>query len=148
MKRKVQAVTAALLLATIACRDAPEPDVAATNRFGSEYEIVTNENDALPDEPPALVGDTLFAHVAYPGGCTDHDFELVSEVRSDTARLWLRHQDHGDDCEAWISDRVEMLVSESVKQAPTILLMNPNASEPFVLRWGSIRTERDTSRGL
>lgn len=91
------------------------------------------------------MGDTLSAQVAYSGGCTDHDFELHVEVRSDTARLWLRHSDHGDDCEGMISDRIEIDVPEDALDARTILLLNPNAPEPFILRWGEI-SEPETPR--
>lgn len=139
MMKKVRVAAVILLLSATACREASEvQETDDPNRFGSAYEIVTNERQALPDEPPALMGDTLSAQVAYPGGCTDHDFELHTEVRLDTARLWLRHSDYGDDCEGMINDRIEIDVPEDVLDARTILLLNPNAPEPFVLRWGDV----------
>lgn len=142
--RKVQLTAALLILSSLACDDSADQGVVREDRFGSDYQITTNENPALPDEPPALLGDTLVAHLAYPGGCEDHDFVLETEVRSDTARLWLRHDNHGDDCEAMIQDRFEERVPEDVLSAPTILLMNPNASEPYVLRWGEVYESRPT----
>lgn len=133
-KVRASLLYAALLLG--ACGEAPEEPQADPGQFGSSYDVVTNEHDALPDEPPTLFGDTLVAHVVYSGGCRDHDFELHSEVSSDTARLWLRHASHGDDCEASINERIETTVPPDVMNAGTILLLNPNASEPFVIRWG------------
>ena len=134
---KVQVALLAFALAVLGCENTSEDQQTRNaDRFGSGYEIVTNEEPALPDEPPALVGDSLFAHVAYPGGCQDHDFELESDVANDTARVWLRHQGHGDDCEGMIRDRIEMQVPEDVVNAETVLLLNPNADIPFVLRWG------------
>lgn len=124
------------LLAAGCGGEATQEDGVDSGRFGSSYEIVTNEEPALPDEPPTLVGDTLLAHITYPGGCQDHDFELQSDVANDTARIWLRHRAHGDDCEGLIRDRIEMRVPEEVASANTILLLNPNADVPFVVRWG------------
>ncbi len=115
---------------------ADEADETDAGPFGSPYEVILGEHDSMPDEPPALFGDTLALHVAYGGGCRDHDFELLSEVRADTAKLWLRHIDNGDDCEAWIRDRIELTVPPAVLDAGTIWLINPNGFEPFVLRWG------------
>lgn len=128
----------ALILSIVGCERTPEdtPDTHDRGRFGSGYEILTNETSAAPDEPPAIVSDTLKALVSYPGGCEDHEFEIDSEVRRDTSRLWLRHDAGGDDCEAMITDRLELPVSSDVLEANTILLLNPNADVPFVLRWG------------
>lgn len=149
LMRKVQAVTAVIILLLVGCgNDETQNETRGPDQFGNDYEIVTNEEPALPDEPPALVGDTLFAHVAYPGGCADHDFELETEVRSDTARLWLRHDARGDDCEGMISDRLDIRVPENVLDAETIVLLNPNQPEPFVLRWGALPTRADRSGAM
>ena len=134
---KVQAAALAFALFVGGCGDASNDDAAQnSNRFGSDYEIVTNEEPALPDEPPALVGDTLLAHISYPGGCEDHEFELETDIANDTARVWLRHQAHGDDCEGMIRDRIEVRVPEEVAAANTVVLLNPNADVPFVVKWG------------
>ena len=131
--------TAALLLmiAIVGCggqkpsEDAPRVE----GRFGDGYQILTNEHPDAPDDPPAIVSDSLSLLVAYAGGCQDHDFSLQHETARDTTRLWLRHSNGGDDCEAMIFDRLQLELPEDVLESPTILLLNPNSEAAFIVRW-------------
>lgn len=117
--------------------DAPR----AEGRFGDGYQILTNEHPDAPDEAPAIVADSLSLLVAYSGGCQDHDFELQHETARDTTRLWLRHSDGGDDCEAMVYDRFRFELPEEVLESPTILLLNPNAEAEFIVRWNAAAME-------
>lgn len=125
------------LLFAAGCRDedgtAPGAD---DGRFGDPYDIVLNHAPAGPDEPPAIASDSLVALVTYPGGCTDHDFELDYEADPDTARLWIHHDAYGDDCEALLQDRLALPVPAEALESAIIVLLNPNDPTPFILRWG------------
>lgn len=137
--RLAAAVLPLLLAASIGCDDATRPGGDASNegRFGASYEIVTNLMPAEPDEPPAIVNDSVSAMVSYAGGCEDHEFTLRSSAASDTARVWLRHDNGGDACEALITERITLPLPGSVLEASRVELLNPNADVPFILRWGS-----------
>ena len=113
-----------------------EPKAApGGSRFGNDYEIVMSEEPAAPDEPPALRGDTLTATVAYPGGAETHDFALRHETASDTARLWLHHDAASDADTTRVLDDVRLTVPQKALRASTVVLLNPQGGEPFVLRW-------------
>lgn len=124
-----------LLAGAVGCGPAEDQADEPRGRFGSPYEVVTNVASTAPDEPPALISDSLSVMVAYPGGCADHAFTLGSSVDGDTAVVWLRHDDGGDRCEALITERIRVAVPPSVLDAHRIHLVNPNADVPFVLRW-------------
>ena len=104
-------------------------------RFGDPYEVETNTSPAAPDEPPALIADSLSVLVSYPGGCADHHFDLGSSLVGDSATVWIRHDSGGDGCEARISDRIQLDVPESVLGAPNVYLLNPTGDAPYLLRW-------------
>ena len=104
-------------------------------RFGNNYEIVLGTSPAAPDEPPTLRNDTLVATVTYAGGEKTHSFDLRHEVSGDTARLWLRHDAEGDRDSTRMVDEVKMPVPQEALNAPTVVLLNPQDGEPFVLRW-------------
>jgi hypothetical protein len=124
------------LLAAGGCGSDREPSAApAGSRFGADYEIVLGESPAAPDEPPVLRGDTLTATVAYRGGEETHDFTLGHEVREDTARLWLRHDAAGEEDTARVLDEVRLPAPPEALDASTVVLLNPQGGEPFVLRW-------------
>ena len=112
----------------------PEADEAG--RFGAPYEVLLSETPALPDKPPALVGDTLMALLGYSGGCADHAFRLGYRVRRDTAQLWIHHDNHNDSCEAYLQDRVHLPVPDAARAAGTVVLLNPQGGAPFMLQWG------------
>ena len=125
-----------LALSGMGCSSDSDPAPApGGSRFGSDYEIVMSPTPAAPDEPPALRGDTLTATVAYPGGEETHDFELRHEVAEDTARLWLHHDAAGDDDSTRILDDIRLTTPPEALRAPTVVLLNPQGGEPFVLRW-------------
>ncbi len=119
-------------------RDTPPP---VSSRFGDAYAIVLGETPSAPDAPPALLGgDSLVAQVRYAGGCEDHGFSLRHEaVRGDTARLWLHHDAHGDDCEALVYDEIRLPVPPEARDATTVLLLNPQSGPPHVVRWDGER---------
>lgn len=119
-------------------RDAPPP---VHDRFGDAYAIVLGDTPAAPDAPPVLLGgDTLVAQVRYAGDCEDHAFTLEHDAtRGDTARLWLRHDARGDDCEALVYDEVRLPVPAEVRDAATVLLLNPQDGPPHVVRWAGER---------
>lgn len=115
-------------------RDEPPPSAGVNPEgFGAPYEIVMNRSPDLPDEPPHLVGDTLVAHVAYPGGCEDHDFRLGYHLRPDTTQLWLHHRAGGERCSTRINDVVRLPVPDTALTRPTLLLVMPQDSVPYVL---------------
>lgn len=131
-----------LMLAAAGCRNGAEQDAPADfdqGRFGDPYEIVLGEHPADPDQPPAITSDTLVALVTYPGGCEDHAFALGHSAARDTARLWIQHDAHGDDCEGLLHDRVALPVPAEALQASTVLLLHPQDEPPYVLRWGLAR---------
>ncbi len=104
--------------------------------FGDPYEVVLGFSSVLADTPPALVGDTLVALVAYPGGCEDHDFTLAFDAHADTTRFRLVHDAGGDACEERVSEELRLAVPADALASPTLLLLNPQDPVPFVLRWG------------
>ena len=62
-------------------------------------------------------GDNLEIEVSYAGGCEDHVFDLSwsgTYLKSHPAQvvLDLRHNAHGDMCEAYITETVVIDVSE------------------------------------
>lgn len=115
----------------------PEEPTRDEGLFGDPYEIVTNRFSAMPDDQPALSAETLQVNVAYTGGCDDHGFDLEFESDDDTTRVWLRHRNHGDRCEEDVFDRLDFELPEEALKPRTILLLNPNHEQPFVLRWGT-----------
>lgn len=125
-----------LSLALAACEqtEAPSETTRDTGRFGDAYEVLTNEHPDAPDEPPAIISDSLYALVSYSGGCENHDFDLDIDTARDTTRLWLRHDNGGDNCEALIHERLAFDLPDDALENPTILLLNPNREAPFVLR--------------
>lgn len=128
-----------VLLAAAGCRQGAATGDEAEHdrgRFGDPYEVVLGFASAGPDTPPALESDTLVALVTYAGGCADHDFTLRHDAEPDTARLWIYHDAHGDDCEAQVRDEVRLPVPGAVLEAPTVVLLNPLDDVPFVVRWG------------
>ena len=58
---------------------------------------------------PVIEGDTLTITVSFSGGCAPHDFTLVTAafMESDPVilDLFLTHDDHGDSCEAYPTER-------------------------------------------
>lgn len=148
MMRKVQSTALftalAVLVAAVGCNQPPgSADGSDRSSFGSPYQIVTNVSTAAPDEPPAVVSDSLVVLVTYAGGCNDHEFELASSVAGDSAEVWLIHDDGGDDCEALISERLLFAVPDRVLDASRIHLLNPNSDAPFVVRWDAPGTTPD-----
>lgn len=123
----------------LGCRDpqeAAEPGEPALDEglFGDSYQIVTN---GLPEDAPALAAETLEVNISYTGGCEDHRFDVEYESERDTTTIWIRHRNQGDRCEEDVFDRLEFPLPEEALDMNTILLLNPNHDEPFVLRWGT-----------
>lgn len=64
-----------------------------------------------------ISGDTLTVSVSYSGGCATHDFALFMspaaflESNPVQADLYIRHDSHGDLCEAYITTEVSFEVS-------------------------------------
>ena len=62
------------------------------------------------DDGPVMEGNTLTITVSFSGGCALHDFTLVTAaafMESDPVILdvFLTHDDHGDSCEAYPTER-------------------------------------------
>lgn len=111
-------------------------ETAGINRFGNPYQIVTNETPASPDILPFVRNDSLYASIGYSGGCETHDFTLNYDIRRDTTVLWIYHDAQGDECEAYVQDRIEVPIPPSALENPSIILLNPEGGTPFILRWG------------
>lgn len=112
----------------------PVDSTRDSSRFGDAYQVVTNEHPDAPDDPPVIVSDSLYVQVSYSGGCENHDFDLDMETARDTTRLWLRHNNGGDSCEALLLDRLAFDLPNDGLESATILLLNPNHEAPFVVR--------------
>src|SRR5690554_5623492 len=138
--RAMQRVVILLLVLAAGCgRGGAEDEAdapAGGGRFGDPYQVVPGFHPAEPDTPPALAGDTLVALVTYTGGCEDHDFALDYAASADTARVWIRHDAHGDACEALIEDEVRLPLPREALAPPVVVLLNPQDPIPFILRWG------------
>lgn len=103
----------------------------------------------MPDEPPAILSDSLSVMVAYPGGCEEHVFALGSRLAGDTAEVWLRHHSGGDPCEGQIRERLHLPLPDQVLEARRIHLLNPTGAVPFVLRWDvQTAAEIDAAAGV
>ena len=106
-----------------------------TPGFGDPYEIIDFDVPGGPDKPPRLVGDWLMLLVAYPGGCADHTFTIDSTVRRDTAHVWVRHDNGGDTCEAYITDELNIELPTGVLGSRIIAMHDPAGDPPHLLRW-------------
>ena len=107
----------------------------APERFGDPYDILTNLAPHAPEEPPAIVSDSLSALVAYAGGCAEHTFEAHARVTGRAAAILLRHDNGGDACEASLHDRIVLPLPANVLESPEIHLLHPKGGDPFILRW-------------
>ncbi len=131
----VAAIGLSLLIAACEQGESPSAPAGVAGRFGDAYQVLTNEHPDAPDEPPAINSDTLYVQVSYSGGCEDHEFDLDFETARDTTLLWLHHNGRGDNCEAMIYDRLGFKLPAGALENSTIVLLNPNDDEPFVVRW-------------
>ena len=82
-----------------------------------------------------MVGDWLLLMVAYAGGCADHQFQLNSAIRQDTAHIWIAHENGGDSCEAYITDDLSLKLSPAVLNARVIAMHDPAGEPPHLLKW-------------
>ncbi len=126
----------AMSLSLTACEQAGTlgDGLSDSGRFGDAYQVVTNVHPDAPDEPPIITSDSLYVQVSYSGGCENHEFDLDMETVEDTTRLWLRHSDGGDNCEALIHDRLAFELPDAALDSGTILLLNPNHDAPLIVR--------------
>ncbi len=119
-----------ILLVPLAC--SPE---TFTPDFGDPYEIIVNDIPGAPDKPPRLLGDWLFIMVAYSGGCKDHEFNVETVVRRDTAHIWVKHESGGDSCEAYIKDDLNIELPSGVLSTRVIAMHDPAGDPPHFLKW-------------
>ncbi len=127
----------ALGLCAAGCRSetpADPPEAEHRRRFGDPYALRSGPNAAAPDAYPMLRGDTLVALVSYPGGCKDHDFALKTEAAQDTAKMWLLHDAHGDDCAETVEDELLLAAPASALGRPVVVVLDPEGATPFFLR--------------
>ena len=104
--------------------------------FGSSYDVIIDHTTGAPESPPRLAGEWLLLKIAYTGGCVDHSFELQSDVRIDTAHIWLNHTlPAPDTCEAMISDDLSIELPLGVYTHHTIALHIPPGGPPYMLKW-------------
>lgn len=120
----------ALLAAFSGCSE--EPFVP---NFGDPYEIITNDVPGAPDKPPRLLGDWLLIMVAYSGGCEDHVFDVESVVRQDTAHVWVKHNNSGDSCEAYVVDELSLELPTGILTSRVIAMHDPAGDPPHLLKW-------------
>ncbi len=106
-----------------------------TPDFGDPYEIIVNDVPGAPDKPPRVLGDWLMIMVAYSGGCSDHDFNVTSVVRRDTAHIWVQHDNGGDACEAFITDDLSLKLPTGVLATRVIAMHDPAGDPPHLLKW-------------
>lgn len=132
-------IGALLVVAGAGCNSPSAPPDAA--QFGDPYEILTNRSPHSPDEPPAIVSDSISALVAYAGGCAEHTFEARARVTGRAAAILLRHDSGGDPCEAYLIDRIVAPLPENVLESPEIHLLHPRGEAPFILRWRPAQDE-------
>ncbi len=126
-------LSALLVVAWAGCNTPSAPP--APERFGDPYDILTNLAPHAPDEPPAIVSDSLSALVTYAGGCAEHTFEAHARVTGRAAAILLRHDNGGDACEASLHDRIVLPLPANVLESPEIHLLHPKGGDPFILRW-------------
>lgn len=93
--------------------------------------IVGAQFEALPDQPPTLVGDTLRVRVAYDGDCKDHGFGLRSTRRGDTLALRLTHDAGGDRCSGRVYDELRLPAPDAARSARVLVLDDPEGGRPF-----------------
>ncbi len=137
--RKIHILPAALSIALLlfsSCRD-EDPEAQKVrehkSRFGDAYSLVSNFSPADPDYWPSITNDSLSVRLVYPGGCADHEFELDSEVRRDTAFVWLYHDADEDDCEAELQDELTLTLPSGARKASTVVMLDPDGGPPHVL---------------
>lgn len=101
--------------------------------FGDDYGFATAQRETEADEPPVVQNDSLHVWVRYAGGCEDHDFTLGHLSRGDTARVWLRHDARGDECEADFVERLQIRLPDAVLGKPHIRLLDPSGETPLIV---------------
>jgi hypothetical protein len=101
--------------------------------LGDEYRFTTAERETSPDEPPVVHNDSLLVWVRYPGGCEDHIFHLGHAVSADTARVWIRHDARGDECEEDFVERLRFRLPETVLERSHIRLVDPESELPLIV---------------
>lgn len=103
--------------------------------YGAPYEIIVNEISSAPDKPPRITGDWLMVTLAYAGGCTDHEFDLETFARRDTAYIWLFHTPNDDTCESWVYDDLNIELPAGIRDAEVIAMFDPDGGPPYILKW-------------
>jgi hypothetical protein len=63
----------------------------------------------LAIQNPVVSGDVLSVSVSFSGGCREHEIQAVAwggwmQSSPPQVRVFLAHDDHGDACEAWITE--------------------------------------------
>jgi len=111
----------------------------------SDPNSVTIHTDAAEIKELTIRGDRLYLTVTYGGGCKEHDFSLFGdktflESYPVQAHVYLSHNTNKDDCEAWITDKLEFslvplktVYQNAYADSGTILitLFAPGANEHF-----------------
>lgn len=102
-----------------------------TPNFGDAYEVVLEATAFTA--PPRLGPERLELYVRYSGGCAPHDFHLHARRDGATAELWLRHDAHGDSCEASLTEQLAVPADGSLATAEEVFLLLPDGTS-FRLR--------------
>ncbi len=103
---------------------------ATTPSFGDAYSITT---DAEGVQPPALDDGVLTMWVSFSGGCQEHDFVLGQNNGAEKIELWFTHNANSDFCEAYLTEKIVLDISQDIVNGISVELLNPNG-DPFVLR--------------
>ena len=103
---------------------------SATPSFGDQYEITTAGEGV---SSPALNEGVLTLWVSFSGGCEEHDFVLGKSDSADKITFWFTHKANSDFCEAYLTEKIEVDVSQDLTGEGGVELQNPNG-DPFSLR--------------
>jgi len=118
--------TTALIGLIIALGCEVTDNLSSEPEFGDPYTIAT----ALTPNTtaPRLDASGLHVTVQYSGGCRTHDFQLQYRIQHETTEIWLRHDGHGDLCEAYLTETRQLAVSFRALETENVVLLAPNGT--------------------
>ena len=118
--------TTALIGLIIALGCEVTDNLSSEPEFGDPYTIATA---VTPNTTaPRLDASGLHVTVQYSGGCRTHDFQLQYRIQHETTEIWLRHDGHGDLCEAYLTKTRQLAVSFRALETENVVLLAPNGT--------------------
>jgi len=118
--------TTALIGLIIALGCEVTDNLSSEPEFGDPYTIATTVTPTTT--APRLDASGLHVTVQYSGGCRTHEFQLQYRIQGETTEIWLRHDDNGDLCEAYLTETRQLAVSFRALETENVVLLTPDGT--------------------